>query len=167
VYGGIGKYLPKGAKYETVFDDELECDYRYFLFPHLIREYAKNKLGYDRSNKQNRYKKYAQNLFVAVTARIIHKNILGTDDDFKKDISELEKMIQNIGLFTKILKTTDKVVTKFLEDSKVEEKIDEANTAHNFFSNQVYSKDMLEVIDSKIRQEQEEIDYIKKTISGI
>jgi len=48
----------------------------------------------------------------------------------------------------------------------VEEKIDEANTAHNFFSNQVYSKDMLEVIDSKIRQEQVEIDYIKKTISG-
>jgi len=26
---------------------------------------------------------------------------------------------------------------------------------------------MLEVIDSKIRHEQEEIDYIKKTISGI
>jgi len=167
VYGGIGKYLPKGAKYETVFDDELECDYRYFLFPHLIREYAKNKLGYDRSNKQNRYKKYAQNLFVAVTARIIHKNILGKNDDFKKDISELEKMIQNIGLFTKILKTTDKVVTKFLEDSKVEDKIEEANTAHNFFSNQVYGKSMLEVIDSKIRHEQEEIDYIKKTISGI
>jgi len=167
VYGGIGKYLPKGTKYETVFDDELECDYRYFLFPHLIREYAKNALGYDRSNTQNRYKKYAQNLFVAVTARIIHKNILGKDDDFKKDISELEKMIQNIGLFTKILKTTDKVVTKFLEDSKVEDKIEEANTAHNFFSNQVYGKSMLEVIDSKIRHEQEEIDYIKKTISGI
>jgi len=167
VYGGIGKYLPKGAKYETVFDDELECDYRYFLFPHLIREYAKNELGYDRSNTQNRYKKYAQNLFVAVTARIIHKNILGKNDDFKKDISELEKMIQNVGLFRKILKASDKVVTKFLEDSKVEEKIDDANTAHNFFSNQVYSKSMLEVIDSKIRHEQEEIDYIKKTISGI
>ena len=167
VYGGIGKYLPKGAKYETVFDDELECDYRYFLFPYLIREYAKNELGYDRSNSQNRYKKYAQNLFVAVTARIIHKNIIGKNDDFKKDISELEKMIQNVGLFRKILKASDKVVTKFLEDSKVEEKIDEANTAHNFFSNQVYGKSMLEVIDSKIRQEQEEIDYIKKTISGI
>jgi len=60
-------------------------------------------------------------------------------------------MIQNIGLFTNILKTTDKVVTKYLEDSKVEEKIDEANTAHNFFSNQVYVKSMLEEIDSKIR----------------
>jgi len=49
----------------------------------------------------------------------------------------------------------------------VEETIEGANTAHNFFSNQVYSKDMLEVIDSKIRQEEEEIDYIKKTISGL
>jgi len=167
VYGGIGKYLPKGAKYETVFDDELECDYRYFLFPHLIREYAKNELGYDRKSTQNRYKKYAQNLFVAVTARIIHKNILGKNDDFKKDVSELENIIQNIGLFTKILKVADEVVAKFLEDSKVEDTIDGANTAHNFFSNQVYNKDMLEVIDSKIRQEQEEIDYIKKTISGL
>jgi len=167
VYGGIGKYLPTGTKYETVFDDELECDYRYFLFPHLIREYAKNELGYDRKNTYSKYKRYAHNLFLAVTGRIIHKNILGKNDDFKKDISELEKMIQNVGLFTKILKASDKVVTKFLEDYKVEEKIDEANTAHNFFSNQVYSKDMLEVIDSKIRQEQEEIDYIKKTISGL
>ena len=167
VYGGISKYLPKGAKYETVFDEELECDYRYFLYPHLIREYAKNELGYDRSNTHDRYKKYAQNLFVAVTARIIHKNIIGKNDDFKNDISELEKIIQNVGLFTKILKVSDKVVTKYLEDSKVEEKIFEANTAHNFFSNQVYGKDMLEVIDSKIRQEEEEIDYIKNTISGL
>ena len=167
VYGGISKYLPKGAKYETVFDEELECDYRYFLFPHLIREYAKNELGYDRSNTQNRYKKYAQNLFVAITARIIHKNIIGKNDDFKNDISELEKIIQNVGLFTKILKVSDKVVTQYLKDSKVAETIEGANTAHNFFSNQVYSKDMLEVIDSKIRQEEEEIDYIKKTISGL
>jgi len=167
VYGGIGKYLPKGTKYETVFDDELECDYRYFLFPHLIREYAKNELGYDRKNTQNRYKKYAQNLFVAITARIIHKNTLEKNDDFKKDISKLETMIQNVGLFTKILKVSDKVVTNFLGDFVVEKKIDEANTAHNFFSNQVYGKDMLEVIDSKIRQEEEEINYIKKTISGL
>jgi hypothetical protein len=49
----------------------------------------------------------------------------------------------------------------------VEKQVEKANTAHNFFSNQVYSKDMLEVIDSKIRQEQEEIDYIKKIISGL
>ena len=43
VYGGIAKYLPNGAKYENVFNDDLECDYRYFLFPHLIREFAKNQ----------------------------------------------------------------------------------------------------------------------------
>ncbi len=152
VYGGISKYLPKGAKYETVFDEELECDYRYFLYPHLIREYAKNELGYDRSNTHDRYKKYAQNLFVAVTARIIHKNIIGKNDDFKNDIFELEKIIQNVGLFTKILKVSDKVVTQYLKDSKVEEKIDDANTAHNFFSNQVYGKEA-DIQPSKFLQE--------------
>jgi len=167
VYGGIGKYLPTGAKYETVFNDELECNYKYFLFPHLIREYAKNELGYDRTNTQYRNKKYAQNLFVAVTARIIHKNILKTNDDFKKDVSSLEKIIRDVGLCAKILKITDRVITKFLEDTIVEDQIVEANTAHNFFSNQVYSTDMLKVIDRKISQEQEEIDTIKKTISSL
>ncbi len=167
VYGGIGKYLPTGAKYETVFDDELECDYRYFLFPHLIREYAKNELGYDRKNIQSKYKRYAHNLFLAVTARIIHKNILQTNDDFKKDISNLEKIIRDFGLCTKILKITDRIITKFLEDTLVENKIIEANTAHNFFSNQVYGTDMLMVIDRKISQECDVIDNIKKTISGL
>ncbi len=167
VYGGIGKYLPTGAKYETVFNDELECDYRYFLFPHLIREYAKNELEYDRKNTQHKNKRYAQSLFVAVTARIIHKNILEKNDDFKSDVKELETIMQNFGLCKKVLVIADKVVTKFLEDSAVEAKIEESNTAHNFFSNQVYGNDMLKIIDRKIRQEQNEIDYVRKIISGI
>ena len=167
VYGGIGKYLPTGAKYETVFNDDLECDFRYFLFPHLIREYAKNKLGYDRKNTQHRNKRYAQSLFVAVTARIIHKNILEINDELKNNINELQKIMQNFGLCKKILMIADKIVTKFLEDSAVEAKIEESNTAHNFFSNQVYGNDMLKIIDRKIRQEKNEIDYIKKTIFGI
>jgi len=59
------------------------------------------------------------------------------------------------------------VITKFLEDTLVENKIIEANTAHNFFSNQVYGTDMLMVIDRKISQEYDEIDNIKKIISGL
>ena len=133
----------------------------------MIREFAKNQLGYDRKNTQNKNKRYAQSLFVAVTARIIHKNILVKPDDFKSDIIELEKIMQNFGLCKKILRVADKVVTKFLEDSAVEEKIEESNTAHNFFSNQVYSNDMLKIIDRKIGQEKEEIVFIKKTIFGI
>ena len=167
VYGGISKYLPNGSKYETVFNDELECDYRYFLFPHLIREFAKHQLGYDRKNNQNKNKRYAQSLFVAVTARVIHKNILCKNDDFKNDIVELEQIIQNFGLSEKILRVTDRVITKFLEDSAVESKIEESNTAHNFFSNNVYSNEMLKIIDRKISQESEEINFIKKTIFGI
>jgi len=75
--------------------------------------------------------------------------------------------MQNFGLCEKILHVTDKVVTKFLEDSAVETKIEESNTAHNFFSNQVYGNDMLKIIDRKIGQETEEISFIKKTIFGI
>ena len=167
VYGGISKYLPNGTKYETVFNDELECDYRYFLFPHLIREFAKNQLGYDRKNTQSKYKRYAQSLFVAVSARIIHKNIIEKSEDFKNDIVELEKIMQNFGLCEKILRVTDKIVTKFLEDSAVETKIEESNTAHNFFSNNVYSNEMLKIIDRKISQESDEIALIKKIVFGI
>ena len=167
VYGGISKYLPNGSKYETVFNDQLECDYKYFLIPQLIREFAKHQLGYNRKNTQTKNKRYAQNLFVAVTARVIHKNILGKNDDFKNDIVELEKIIQNFGLCEKILRVTDRVITKFLEDSAGESEIEESNTAHNFFSNNVYSNEMLKIIDRKISQESEEINFIKKTIFGI
>jgi len=133
----------------------------------LIREFAKNQLGYDRKNTQSKYKRYAQSLFVAVTARIIHRNIIVKNDDFKNDIIELEKIMQNFGLCEKILLVTDKIVTKFLEDSAVETKIEESNTAHNFFSNNVYSNDMLKIIDRKISQESDEITLIKKTVFGM
>ena len=75
--------------------------------------------------------------------------------------------MQNFRLCEKILNVADKVVTKFLEDSAVETKIEESNTAHNFFSNQVYGNDMLKIIDRKISQETEDISFIKKTIFGI
>ena len=75
--------------------------------------------------------------------------------------------MKNLRLCEKIFKVADKLVTKFLEDSAVETKIEESNTAHNFFSNQVYGNDMLKIIDRKIGQEAEDIGFIKKTIFGI
>ena len=79
----------------------------------------------------------------------------------------MEKIIQNFGLCEKILRVTDRVITKFLEDSVVETEIEESNTAHNFFSNNVYSNEMLKIIDRKISQEAEEIEFIEKTFFGI
>ena len=75
--------------------------------------------------------------------------------------------MKNFRLCEKILHVADKVVTKFLEDSAVETRIEESNTAHNFFSNQVYGNDMIKIIDRKIDQETEEIVFIKRTIFGI
>ena len=55
------------------------------------------------------------------------------------------------------------VVTKFLEDTVVDDEIELANTKHNFFSKHVWSDTMLRVIDKKIRQEEDEILSFKET----
>jgi hypothetical protein len=60
------------------------------------------------------------------------------------------------------LKISDVVVTKFLEDTVVDDEIEMANTKHNFFSQHVWNDSMLRVIDKKIRQEEEEILALKK-----
>jgi len=58
-------------------------------------------------------------------------------------------------------------VTKFLEDTVVDDEIELANTKHNFFSQHVWNDSMLRVIDKKIRQEEEEILALKKLTSNL
>ncbi|MGI0004506.1 MAG: AIPR family protein, partial [Candidatus Nitrosotenuis sp.] len=67
----------------------------------------------------------------------------------------------------RILRLTDGMVTRFLEDTVVEDEMDIANTKHNFFSHHVWNEAMLRVIDKKIRQEEEEIESIKKLVSSL
>jgi len=45
--------------------------------------------------------------------------------------------------------------------------MDIANTKHNFFSHHVWNDAMLRVVDKKIRQEDEEIESIKKLVSNL
>ena len=58
-------------------------------------------------------------------------------------------------------------MTKFLEDTVVDDEIELANTKHNFFSQHVWNDSMLRVIDKKIRQEEEEILALKKLTSNL
>ena len=58
-------------------------------------------------------------------------------------------------------------MTKFLEDTVVDDEIEMANTKHNFFSQHVWNDTMLRVIDKKIRQEEEEILALKKLTSSL
>jgi len=165
-YSSPAQFLPRGSKYDEVFNEKLEDEYRLLLYPYLVKEFAKNTLKYGKKGG-HKTKRYATLFFVAVYFRILHKNILETKGDFKSDITKLEPIFRSFKLNSRILKLADTVVTKFLEDTVVDDEMEIANTKHNFFSHHVWNDAMLRVIDKKIIQEEEEIESIKKLSSNL
>ena len=165
-YSSPAQFLPRGSKYDDVFNENLKDDYRLLLYPYLIKEYAKKSLGYGKRGG-HKTKRYATLFFVGTYFRILHKSILETRVDFKEDVMRLEPIFKSYKLNERILKLTDTVVTKFLEDTVVDDEMEIANTKHNFFSHHVWNEAMLRVIDKKIRQEEEEIESIKKLVNSL
>ena len=80
---------------------------------------------------------------------------------------KLEPVFRSFKLNNRILKLTDVIVTKFLEDTVVDDEIELANTKHNFFSQHVWNESMLRVVDKKIKHEEEEIENIKKLVDNL
>lgn len=165
-YSSPAQFLPRGSKYDDVFNEKLEDEYRLLLYPYLVKEFAKNTLKYGKRGG-HKTKRYATLFFVAVYFRILHKNILETKGDFKSDITKLEPIFRSFKLNSRILKLADTVVTKFLEDTVVDDEMEIANTKHNFFSHHVWNDAMLRVVDKKIIQEEDETESIKKLISNL
>ena len=79
----------------------------------------------------------------------------------------MEPIFHSFKLNSRILKITDVIVTKFLDDTVVDDEIELANTKHNFFSQHVWNDTMLRVIDKKIRQEEDEIASLKKIANSL
>jgi hypothetical protein len=165
-YSSPAQFLPRGSKYDDVFNENLKDDYRLLLYPYLIKEFAKKSLGYGKRGG-HKTKRYATLFFVATYFRTIHKNILMTRGDFKEDVLKLEPIFKSYKLNERILKLTDTIVTKFLEDTVVDDEMEIANTKHNFFSHHVWNEAMLRVVDKKIRQEEEEIESIKRLVNSL
>jgi hypothetical protein len=165
-YSSPAQFLPRGSKYDDVFNENLKDDYRLLLYPYLVKEYAKIVLKYGKQGG-HKTKRYATLFFVGVYFRILHKKILESKGDFKDDIVKLEPIFRSFKLNSRILKLTDTVVTKFLEDTVVDDEIELANTKHNFFSHHVWNDAMIRVVDKKIKQEEDEIDAIKKLVSNV
>ncbi len=165
-YSSPAQFLPRGSKYDDIFNDNLKDDYRILFYPYLVKEYAKKILKYGKQGG-HKTKRYATLFYVAVYFRIIHKKILETKGDLKVDIQKLEPIFRSFKLNSRILKLTDVIVTKFLEDTVVDDEIELANTKHNFFSQHVWNDTMLRVVDKKIRQEEDEILALKKLVSNL
>ena len=79
----------------------------------------------------------------------------------------MEPIFRSYKLNGRILKLADIVVTKFLEDTVVDDEMEVANTKHNFFSHHVWNDAMLRVVDKKINQEEDEIEAIKKLANNL
>jgi len=165
-YSSPAQFLPRGSKYDQVFNENLKDDYKLLLYPYLVKEYAKKVLKYGKQGK-HKTKRYATLFYVAVYFRILHKNMLQTKGDFKLDILKLEPVFRSFKLNSRILKLADIVVTKFLEDTVVDDEIEIANTKHNFFSHHVWNDSMLRVVDKKIKQEEEEIEVVRKLVVSL
>jgi hypothetical protein len=165
-YSSPAQFLPRGRKYDDIFNESLKDDYRILLYPYLVKEFAKKSLKYGKQGG-HKTKRYATLFFVAVYFRILHKKILESKDDFKGDIRKLEPIFRSFKLNSRILKLTDVIVTKFLEDTVVDDEIELANTKHNFFSQHVWNNTMLRVIDKKIRHEEDEILALKKLTNSL
>jgi hypothetical protein len=165
-YSSPAQFLPRGSKYDDIFNDNLKDDYRVLLYPYLVKEYAKKSLKYGKKGG-HKTKRYATLFFVAVYFRILKNKILESKGDFKSDIRKVEPIFRSFKLNSRILKLTDIVVTKFLEDTVVDDEIELANTKHNFFSQHVWNDTMLRVIDKKIRQEEDEIVSLKKLTNNL
>ncbi|MFN3655181.1 MAG: AIPR family protein [Candidatus Nitrosotenuis sp.] len=165
-YSSPAQFLPRGSKYDDVFNENLKDDYRLLLYPYLVKELAKKSLGYGKRGG-HKTKRYATLFFVATYFRMIHKSILGTKGDFKEDIVKLEPIFKSYKLNERILRLADTIVTKFLEDTVVGDEMELANTFHNFFSHHVWSETMLRVVDKKIQHEEDEIESIKKLVNSL
>jgi len=165
-YSSPAQFLPRGSKYDEVFNEKLKDDYRLLLYPYLAKEYAKRNLNYGKKGG-HKTKRYATLFFVAVYFKILHEKILHTKGDFKEDIGKLEPVFKSVKLNQRILKLTDTVVTKFLDDTVVDDEMEAANTYHNFFSHHVWQDSMIRVIEKKIKQEDEEIINIQKIVQDL
>jgi len=165
-YSSPAQFLPRGSKYDEVFNDKLKDDCRLLLYPYVVKEYAKKTLNYGKKGG-HKTKRYATLFFVAVYFKILHEKIILTKGDFKEDIAKLEPIFKSVKLNQRILKLTDTVATKFLEDTVVDDEMTAANTYHNFFSHHVWLDSMIRVIEKKIKQEEDEITSIRKIVQDL
>ncbi len=164
-YSSPSQFLPRGHKYDDIFNDDLKDDYRILLYPYLVKEYAKKTLRYGKKGG-HKTKRYSTLFYLGIYFRILYRDILKINNDFKNTINKVEPIFRRFTLNTRILKLSDIIVTKFLEDTVVDDEIELANTKHNFFSHHVWNDAMLRVIDKKVKQEEDEIESIKKIVNN-
>ncbi len=166
-FGRPSDYLPNGSKYDSAFSDTLANDYRLFLFPWLVKEFAKNKLGYGK--KAEGAKKRATFFYVFAYFRTLAKvfkiepDSLTLIDDYRERI---DKIFGNFEINKEILELVNETVGKFLEDSVVENKIQEVGT-ENFFKASADKEEMKTIFTQKLKRVDNKLEEITTRCSSL
>jgi hypothetical protein len=163
-YGHPSNYLPNGSRYDQVFTDELEPNYRLFLFPWLVKEFGKGTYNYGRGGTV--LTRSATFFYVFVYFWIAAK-VLRVDRERLTSINnysgKLDRLFRNFDLNERICSLANRTVEKFLEDSQVEAKIKDVGDNY-FFKSGADRQDMLEILSQKVRRIQHDIEAHSKAV---
>lgn len=118
---------PTGSWYDKVIEETLEPEVRSFLYPYLIREWAKNN-GYSRGGEGWRAHSasfFVYVYFIIVVEMLKRLNLVNELESSPEKISvEIwDRIFGSEQLNTKILRDTDAILARYFEDSKVEEAV--------------------------------------------
>lgn len=161
-FGRPSDYLPNGSKYDSSFDEELKNDYRLFLFPWLVKEYAKNIFGYGKEaigSEKKRATFYYVFAYFRTLAKVlkIEPDSLKAIDTYREGIDKVFKDFENNK---KILYLVDEAVKKFLEDSAVDKKIKEVGGTESFFKGSADKEEMKAILAQKLDKSSEVLNEI-------
>lgn len=175
-YGRLYKFMPPdGDNYEDAFPYDLQHDYRLFLYPYLVKEYAKSHMQYGTREIGREWKVNASIFFVAVYFKIVAKVLDFDGIDFTKlELNKLEKVFGAFDLNKQILALTDNVVDEFMKDSqvfkktkiimKVEEGTKTLFDYPTFFKTHAYKEEFQEILEDKISLFNRQLNSLKSQI---
>jgi hypothetical protein len=127
-YGQPYELAPSGSHYGSIFDDNTPISAEYFLYPFLVREYAKN---HEYSRGGEAWRAHGSLFFVYtyfLTCVELFKSVGAIDKLLNKPPKEIplevwKLLFEDANLNTTILLLTDSILEEYFRDSKVTEAV--------------------------------------------
>jgi len=134
-YGSVARYMPGGANYHEVFNNDLTEDWRLFLYPYLVKVYCWKKFNYGKQIADRPEMKYARLLFVTAYFRILSKFLIEKDfDKITKNPELLEPYFKDFDTNARLLQFTDEMLQHYFANAYAFQEEHKDITWHNFFS---------------------------------
>ncbi len=162
-YGSIGKFMPEGKKYGTIFNEKLQDDYRLLFYPYLVKAYGEKQFEHGKrgSEETTQEKKYARLLFVTAYFRILRDFILDDKPELKNKPSLLDPYFKDVETNKRLLEFTDKILQHYFVQAEVIHK--EKMTLHTFFAHYAWMDELQDKFISYVKRNLKEIKQIKRS----